>query len=131
MKNLFIILFFLFFYSNNYLFAIDFGSYLAGQSALNKNDNKSAIYYFENAIDLKSIDTEYGKDVAKKLCTLYLLEGQIKECIVLAKEIEKDLNPDDSDNTSILMALIVSDIKEKNYNSALKRLKNIKHFKTL
>ena len=126
MKNLFIILFFLFFYSNNYLFAIDFGSYLAGQSALNKNDNKSAIYYFENAIDLKTIDTEYGKDVAKKLCTLYLLEGQIKECIVLAKEIEKDLNPDDSDNTSILMALIVSDIKEKNYNSALKRLKNIK-----
>ena len=67
MKNLFIILFFLFFYSNNYLFAIDFGSYLAGQSALNKNDNKSAIYYFENAIDLKTIDTEYGKDVAKKL----------------------------------------------------------------
>ena len=126
MKKYFIIIFFLFFYFQKSLLAIDFGNYLAGESALNNKDNKAAIHYFENAINLNKLDTKYGHDIAEKLCTLYLLEGDINNCILLGKKIEKNLTSDSITNANILMALIVGDIKKKNINSALNRLKKIK-----
>ena len=51
MNKFFIIIFFFFIYFHKSLLAIDFGNYLAGESALNNKDNKAAIYYFKNAID--------------------------------------------------------------------------------
>ena len=126
MNKFFIIIFFFFIYFHKSLLAIDFGNYLAGESALNNKDNKAAIYYFKNAIDLNKIDTEFGQDVAQKLCALYLLEGEIDKCILLGKKIEKNLTSDSIVNTNILMALIVGDIKKKKFSSALNKLKKIK-----
>ena len=126
MKKLFIIIFLLFFYFNKSLLAIDFGNYLAGESALINKDTKTAIYHFKNAIDLNKLDTEYGQNIVEKLCTLYLLEGDIDNCILLGKKIEKNLASDTIENTFFLMALVVGDIKKKKNNSALNRLKKIK-----
>ena len=89
MKKFLIIIFFFFLYFNKLVLAIDFGSYLAGESALTNKDNQSAIYHFKNAINSKELDTEHGYDIAKKLCNLYLLEGDIENCILLGKKIEK------------------------------------------
>ena len=125
MKKFLFIIFFFLLYFNKLVLAIDFGSYLAGESALINKDNQSAIYHFKNAINLKELDTEYGHDIAKKLCNLYLLEGDIENCILLGKKIEKKLSSNSIDNANILMALIVADIKEKKINSALTRLKKI------
>jgi len=125
MKKYFIIIFFLFFYFQKSLLAIDSGNYLAGESAFNNKDNKTAIYYFKNAIDLNKLDTEFGQNITKKLCVLYLLEGEIDKCILIGKKIEKNLTSDSIENTNILMALIVGDIKRKKFNSALNRLKKI------
>ena len=111
--NKFFIIIFLFLNFQKSLLAIDFGNYLAGESALNNKDNKAAIYYFKNVIDLNKPDTEFGQDVARKLCVLYLLEGEIDKCILLGKKIEKNLTSDSITNTNILMALIVGDIKKK------------------
>ena len=86
MNKFFIIIFFLFFYFQNSLLAIDLGNYLAGESALINKDNKAAIHHFKKAIDLNKLDTEYGQDIAKKLCHLYLLEGEIDNCILLGKK---------------------------------------------
>ena len=126
MKKYFIIIFFLSFYFQNSLLAIDFGNYLAGESALINKDNKAAIHYFENAINLNKLDTKYGHDIAEKLCTLYLLEGDINNCILLGKKIEKNITSNSIESTNILMALVIGDIKKKNINSALNRLKKIK-----
>tara|TARA_B100000686_G_scaffold124488_1_gene131856 strand:+ start:6675 stop:8351 length:1677 start_codon:yes stop_codon:yes gene_type:complete len=120
------LLFLLFLFFCKPLLAIDFGNYLAGESAYNNKDNKAAIYYFKNAIDLNKLDTEFGTDVAQKLCDLYLLEGEIDNCISLGRKIEKKLTSDNINNTNILMALVVGDIKDKKFNLALKRLKKIK-----
>ncbi len=125
MKKFLIIIFIFFLYFNKLVLAIDFGSYLAGESALTNKDNQSAIYHFKNAINSKELDTEHGYDIAKKLCNLYLLEGDIENCILLGKKIEKKLSSNSIDNANILMALIVADIKEKKINSALTRLKKI------
>jgi len=125
MKKFLIIIFFFFLYFNKLVLAIDFGSYLAGESALTNKDNQSAIYHFKNAINSKELDTEHGYDIAKKLCNLYLLEGDIENCILLGKKIEKKLSSNSIDNANILMALIVADIKEKKINSALARLKKM------
>ena len=121
--NKFFIIIFLFLNFHKSLLAIDFGNYLAGESALNNKDNKAAIYYFKNAIDLNKPDTKFGQDVAQKLCALYLLEGEIDKCILLGKKIEKNLTSDSIVNTNILMALIVGDIKKKKFSSALNKLK--------
>ena len=126
MNKFFIIIFFFFFYFHKSLLAVDSGNYLAGESAFNNKDNKTAIYYFKNAIDLNKLDTEFGQNIAKKLCVLYLLEGEIDKCILIGKKIEKNLTSDSIQNANILMALIVGDIKGKNFNSALNRLKKIK-----
>ena len=126
MNKFFIIIFFFFFYFHKSLLAIDSGNYLAGESAFNNKDNKTAIYYFKNAIDLNKLDTEFGQSIAKKLCVLYLLEGEIDKCILIGKKIEKNLTSISIEDTNILMALIVGDIKGKKFNSALKRLKKIK-----
>ena len=126
MNKFFIIIFFFFFYFHKSLLAIDSGNYLACESAFNNKDNKTAIYYFKNAIDLNKLDTEFGQNIAKKLCVLYLLEGEIDKCILIGKKIEKNLTSDSIQNANILMALIVGDIKGKNFNSALNRLKKIK-----
>ncbi len=126
MNKFFIIIFFFFFYSYKSLLAIDSGNYLAGKSALSNKDNKAAIYYFKNAIDLNKIDTEIGQNVAKKLCNLYLLEGDIHNCILIGKKIETNLTSDNIENTNILLALTVDDIKKKNFSSAIDRLKKIK-----
>tara|TARA_B100001013_G_scaffold67300_1_gene35183 strand:- start:273 stop:1958 length:1686 start_codon:yes stop_codon:yes gene_type:complete len=126
MKKYFIIIFFLFFYFQKSLLAIDFGNYLAGESALINKDNKEAIHYFENAINLNKLDTKYGHDIAEKLCTLYLLEGDINNCILLGKKIEKNITSNSIEGTNILMALVIGDIQKKNINSALNRLKKIK-----
>ncbi len=126
MKKYFIITFFLFFYFQKSLLAIDFGNYLAGESALINKDNKAAIHYFENSINLNKLDTKYDHDIAEKLCTLYLLEGDINNCILLGKKIEKSITSNSIESTNILMALVVGDIKKKNINSALNRLKKIK-----
>ena len=125
MNKFFIIIFFFFFYFHKSLLAIDSGNYLAGESAFNNKDNKTAIYYFKNAIDLNKLDTEFGQNITKKLCVLYLLEGEIDKCILIGKKIEKNLTSDSIENTNILMALIVGDIKRKKFNSALNRLKKI------
>ena len=125
MNKFFIIIFFFFFYFHKSLLAIDSGNYLAGESAFNNKDNKTAIYYFKNAIDLSKLDTEFGQNITKKLCVLYLLEGEIDKCILIGKKIEKNLTSDSIENTNILMALIVGDIKRKKFNSALNRLKKI------
>ena len=125
MKKFLIIIFIFFLYFNKLVLAIDFGSYLAGESALTNKDNQSAIYHFKNAINSKELDTEHGYDIAKKLCNLYLLEGDIENCILLGKKIEKKLSSNSIDNANILMALIVADIKEKKINSALARLKKM------
>ena len=126
MKKLFIIIFFIFFYSNKSLLAIDFGNYLAGESALINEDNKKAIYHFKKAIDLNQLDTKFDQDIAEKLCNLYLLEGDIENCILLGKKIEKNLVAGTINNSNILMALVVSDIKKKKFDSALNRLKKVK-----
>ena len=126
MNKFFIITFLFFFSFHRSLLAIDFGNYLAGESAFNNKDNKAAIYYFKNAIDLNKLDTEFGINIAKKLCNLYLLEGEIDKCILLGKKVEKKLTSDSIENTNILLALIVGDIKGKKFNSALNRLKKIK-----
>ena len=63
MKKYFIIIFFLFFYFQKSLLAIDFGNYLAGESALINKDNKAAIHYFENAINLNKLDTKWVYNV--------------------------------------------------------------------
>ena len=126
MKKYFIIIFFLSFYFQNSLLAIDFGNYLAGESALINKDNKAAIHYFENSINLNKLDTKYDHDIAEKLCTLYLLEGDINNCILLGKKIEKNITSNSIESTNILMALVIGDIKKKNINSALNRLKKIK-----
>ena len=126
MKKFFIIYFFISFYFCKSLIAIDFGNYLAGESALINKDNKAAINYFEQAIDFNKLDTEYGYDLAEKLCSLYLLEGDINSCISLGKKIEKKLTSQSIESTNILMALVVGDIKNKEINSALNRLKKIK-----
>tara|TARA_Y100000590_G_scaffold466365_1_gene641453 strand:- start:182 stop:1876 length:1695 start_codon:yes stop_codon:yes gene_type:complete len=126
MNKFFTIIFFLFFCFPKTLLAIDSGNYLAGESAFNNKDNKAAIYYFENALDLNKIDKEIGHNIAVKLCTLYLLEGEIDKCILLGKKIEKNLTSNSIENTNILITLIVGDIKEKKFNSALNRLKTIK-----
>ena len=126
MKKYFIIIFFLFFYFQKSLLAIDFGNYLAGESALINKDNKAAIHYFENSINLNKLDTKYDHDIAEKLCTLYLLEGDINNCILLGKKIEKNITSNSIESTNILMALVIGDIKKKNINSALNRLKKIK-----
>ena len=125
MKKFLIIIFFFLFYFNKLVLAIDFGSYLAGESALINKDNQAAIYHFKNAINSKELKTEYGLDIAKKLCNLYLLEGDIDNCILLGKKIEKNISSKNIDSVNILMAVIVSDIKEKKINSALNRLKKI------
>ena len=125
MNKFFIIIFFFFFYFHKSLLAIDSGNYLAGESAFNNKDNKTAIYYFKNAIDLNKLDTEFGQNIAKKLCVLYLLEGEIDKCILIGKKIEKNLTSDSIENTNILLSLIVGDINEKKFNSALNRLKKI------
>ena len=125
MKKFLIVIFFFLFYFNKLVLAIDFGSYLAGDSALINKDNQAAIYHFKNAINSKELKTEYGLDIAKKLCNLYLLEGDIDNCILLGKKIEKDISSKNIDSVNILMALVVSDIKEKKINSALNRLKKI------
>ena len=125
MKKFLIIIFIFLFYFNKPVLAIDFGSYLAGESALINKDNQSAIYHFKNAINSKELKTEYGIDIAKKLCNLYLLEGEIDDCVLLGKKIENQINSEDFDSANILMALVVSDIKEKKINSALTRLKKI------
>ena len=126
MKKYFIIIFFLSFYFHKSLLAIDFGNYLAGESALINKDNKAAIHYFENSINLNKLDTKYDHDIAEKLCTLYLLEGDINNCILLGKKIEKNITSNSIESTNILMALVIGDIKKKNINSALNRLKKIK-----
>jgi len=126
MNKFFIIIFFLFFYFQKPLLAIDSGNYLAGQSALSNKDNKAAIYYFKNALGLNKIDTEIRQNIAKKLCNLYLLEGDINSCILIGKKIEKNLSSDSIENTNILMALIVDDIKKRNFSSAFDKLKKIK-----
>ena len=97
MNKFFIIIFFLFFYFHKSLLAIDSGNYLAGQSALSNKDNKAAIYYFKNALGLNKIDTEIRQNIAKKLCNLYLLEGDINSCILIGKKIEKNLSSDSID----------------------------------
>ena len=107
------------------MLAIDFGNYLAGESALINEDNKKAIYHFKKAIDLNQLDTKFDQDIAEKLCNLYLLEGDIENCILLGKKIEKEISSKNIDSANILMALVVSDIKEKKINSALNRLKKI------
>ena len=65
MNKFFIITFFFFFCFHRSLLAIDFGNYLAGESAFNNKDNKAAIYYFKNAIDLNKLDTEFEKSIAR------------------------------------------------------------------
>ena len=125
MKKLFIIIFF-FFYFHRSLFAIDYGNFLAGESALNNKDNKTAIYFFQNAIDFNKLDTKFEQDVARKLCNSYLIVGDINKCIKLGKKIQKNLKSDSIQNSNILMALVLSDIKEKKFNSALKKLNKIK-----
>ena len=95
------------------MLSIDFGSYLAGESAYVNKDNKAAIYHFNKALNLNEINTEYGRDIAEKLCSLYLLEGKIEECVLLAERIERDLESESIDSTNIRMALVVSDIKKK------------------
>ena len=110
MNKFFTIIFFLFFCFPKTLLAIDSGNYLAGESAFNNKDNKAAIYYFENALDLNKIDKEIGHNIAVKLCTLYLLEGEIDKCILLGKKIEKNLTSNSIENTNILITLIVGDI---------------------
>ena len=87
MNKFFIVIFFFFFYFHKPLLAIDSGNYLAGKSALNNKDNKAAIYYFKNALGLNKIDTEIRQNIAKKLCNLYLLEGDINSCILIGKKI--------------------------------------------
>ena len=126
MNKFFIIIFFFFFYFHKPLLAIDSGNYLAGESALSNKDNKAAIYYFKNALGLNKIDTEIRQNIAKKLCNLYLLEGDINSCILIGKKIEKNLSSDSIENTNILMALIVDDIKKRNFSSAFDKLKKIK-----
>ena len=126
MNKFFIIIFFFFFYFHKPLLAIDSGNYLAGESALSNKDNKAAIYYFKNALGLNKIDTEIRQNIAKKLCNLYLLEGDINSCILIGKKIERNLSSDSIENTNILMALIIDDIKKKNFSSAFDRLKKIK-----
>ena len=134
MKKL-LFLIFLFFVFSKSLFALDFGNYLAGESAYNKKNNKAAIYFFEKAIEADKInfknksnifETEYGFDIAVKLCSLYLLEGDIEKCINLGNKIQNNITSDRIENTNILMALVVGDIKNKKYSSALKKLKKIK-----
>ena len=126
MKKILILFFFVFSCFNKPLLSIDFGSYLAGDSEYVNKDNKAAIYHFNKALNLNEINTEYGRDIAEKLCSLYLLEGKIEECVLLAERIERDLESESIDSTNIRMALVVSDIKKKKYNSALNRLKKIK-----
>ncbi len=126
MKFFFILISYIFFTSCNFLIALDYGNYLAGESAYNNKHNKEAIIYFEKVLDVNNINSFHDQDVAQKLCTLYLLEGNIKDCISLGKKIEDKLNFDDLDSINILMTLIVSDIKEKKFKSALSKLKKIK-----
>ena len=112
MKKLFIIIFFIFFYSNKSLLAIDFGNYLAGESALINEDNKKAIYHFKKAIDLNQLDTKFDQDIAEKLCNLYLLEGDIENCILLGKKIEKNLTSDSIENTNILCKILYAKMRK-------------------
>ena len=101
MKKILILFFFVFSCFNKPLLSIDFGSYLAGESAYVNKDNKAAIYHFNKALNLNEINTEYGRDIAEKLCSLYLLEGKIEECVLLAERIERDLESESIDSTNI------------------------------
>ena len=126
MKFFFILFSFFFLNFCNFLIALDYGNYLAGESAYKNANNQKAILHFEKVLDLKNIDRPYVQDVVHKLCTLYLMEGNITDCISLGKKIENKLNFDDLDSINILMSLVVSDIKEKKFKSALSRLKKVK-----
>ena len=126
MKFFFILFSFFFLNFCNFLIALDYGNYLAGESAYKNANNQKAILHFEKVLDLKNIDRPYVQDVVHKLCTLYLMEGNITGCISLGKKIENKLNFDDLDSINILMSLVVSDIKEKKFKSALSRLKKVK-----
>ena len=126
MKKTFLLIIIFLFSFQKLLNAVDFGNYLAGESANAKKENKLAINYFKNAIDLDNLDTEYSKDVAKKLCNLYLLEGEINNCISIGRKIEKNLTSKTIESTNILMALIIGDIKDKNLGSAMNRIKKIR-----
>ena len=124
-RNFILILFFIFFL-NKSLFAINYGAYLAGESALKNKENKIAISNFENAINSNEFKTNYGQEISEKLCILYLLEGRITDCILLAKKIEKNISSDSIEAQNILMVLVIGDIKKKNFSGALSRLKKIK-----
>ena len=126
MRLFFLIISYISFIFSNSLTALDYGDYLAGDSAYRNANNQKAIIHFKKALDLNNLDTSYGQDIAQKLCTLYLLEGEIINCISLGKKIENKLNFDDLNSINILMSLVVSDIKEKKFKSALSKLKKMK-----
>ena len=126
MKNFFILITSIFLFYQKSLFAMDYGNYLAGESAMLKKDNLSAIKYFEDAIDINNLDTKYGRELAEKLCSLYLLEGQINKCISFEKSLENKIDTETIQGTNILMALVVGDIKNRNFDSALERLGRMK-----
>ena len=109
----------------NISLAVDSGNYLAGRYALSNKDYDSAINFFEKSIDINKIDPEKQKDdldVSKELCTLYLLKGQINKCVFIAKKFEDYLK---QESVEILLALTVYDIKNRNFDSALEKIKKI------
>ena len=120
------LIFFLLLFNLNISLAVDPGNYLAGRYALSNKDYDAAINFFERSIDINKIDPEKQKDdfdVSKELCTLYLLKGQINKCVFIAKKIEDYLK---NESAEILLALTVYDIKNRNFDSALEKIKKIK-----
>ena len=99
------------------------GNYLAAKHALSNKDYSTAIFFFEKTLDINKVNEKPNQEIAKELCTLYLLEGSIGKCVSIGKKIEKYLN---EESAPILLALIIDDIKKNNLDSAVKRLKKVK-----
>jgi len=120
-----LLLFFLLisFFITRFSNAFETGNYLAAKHAVSNKDYSAAILFFEKTLDINKVDEKPNQEIAKELCTLYLLEGSIEKCVSIGKKIEKYLN---EESASILLALITDDIKRNNLDSALKRLKKVK-----
>ena len=125
MRSTFLLFFFLLFFTNISL-AVNSGNYLAGRYALLNKDYNAAINFFEKSLDINKINNKNDNgnlEIAKELCTLYLLTNKINKCVSIGIKIEEHL---DTDSSPIFLALIIDDIKNKNFNSALKRTNKIK-----
>ena len=81
MRSKFLLFFFLLFFANVSL-AVNSGDYLAGRYALLNKDYNAAINFFEKSLDINKINKKNDNgnlEIAKELCTLYLLTNKINK----------------------------------------------------